>query len=337
MARSRRNVPQPKEHSALSIDNVSKSYGTAPALDPISFDINTGDRVALIGHNGSGKTTLIRIAAGLLDSSTGSVSIGGAASGSMSARAALSFIADQPTFYDDLSLWEHMEYVARLHGVGDWEQTAADLLGHLGLYDRADDMPNRFSRGLKQKSAIALGFIRPFDLLLVDEPFVGLDAADHEAGDARFDQGVHARRGPAVMVAGFERRPGDAAAGRGSGLSQRDDLAVRSTGSRGPALADHAAGGIGDHAADGRIGFRLAVTTERGSDGAFEHRPIVIPGVGGHEGAPGEPAGAAAAKTASKRCIDPPRPPEQPSTLPYISARTLFIETPRTSAWPCSR
>jgi ABC-type multidrug transport system ATPase subunit len=181
MARSRRNVPQPKEHSALSIDNVSKSYGTAPALDPISFDINTGDRVALIGHNGSGKTTLIRIAAGLLDSSTGSVSIGGAASGSMSARAALSFIADQPTFYDDLSLWEHMEYVARLHGVEDWEQTAADLLGHLGLYDRADDMPNRFSRGLKQKSAIALGFIRPFDLLLVDEPFVGLDAAGKEA------------------------------------------------------------------------------------------------------------------------------------------------------------
>jgi ABC-type multidrug transport system ATPase subunit len=99
----------------------------------------------------------------------------------MSARASLSFIADQPTFYDDLSLWEHLEYVARLHGVEEWEQTAADLLGHLGLYDRADDMPNRFSRGLKQKSAIALGFIRPFDLLLVDEPFVGLDASGKEA------------------------------------------------------------------------------------------------------------------------------------------------------------
>ena len=59
MARSRRNVPQPKAHSALSIDNVSKLYGTAPALDPISFDINTGDRVALIGHNGSGKTNTL--------------------------------------------------------------------------------------------------------------------------------------------------------------------------------------------------------------------------------------------------------------------------------------
>ena len=181
MARQRRNTPQPKEHHALSIANVSKSYGTAPALDPITFDIATGERVALIGHNGSGKTTLIRIASGLLDATTGSVSIAGHTAGSLSARASLSFIADQPTFYDDLTLWEHLEYVARLHDVETWEQTAADLLGHLGLYDRADDMPNRFSRGLKQKSAIALGFIRPFDVLLVDEPFVGLDASGKEA------------------------------------------------------------------------------------------------------------------------------------------------------------
>ena len=181
MARQRRNTPQPKEQHAVSIANVSKSYGTAPALDPISFDIATGERVALIGHNGSGKTTLIRIASGLLDATTGSVSIAGHTAGSLSARASLSFIADQPTFYDDLTLWEHLEYVARLHGVEAWEQTAADLLGHLGLYDRADDMPNRFSRGLKQKSAIALGFIRPFDVLLVDEPFVGLDASGKEA------------------------------------------------------------------------------------------------------------------------------------------------------------
>ena len=181
MARTRRNIPTPVEHSGLLVDNVSKSYGAAPALDPVSFNIAQGERVALIGHNGSGKTTLIRIAAGLLDASTGSVHIYGHAAGSLPARASLSFIADQPTFYDDLTLWEHMEYVARLHGVDDWEQTAADLLGHLGLYDRADDMPNRFSRGLKQKSAIALGFVRPFDLLLVDEPFVGLDAAGKEA------------------------------------------------------------------------------------------------------------------------------------------------------------
>lgn len=181
MARSRQNIHAPVQSAALHVNDVSKSYGTAPALDPITLEVADGERIALIGHNGSGKTTMMRIAAGLLDASSGSVSIGGKPAGSLSARASLSFIADQPTFYDDLTLWEHMEYVARLHGVEDWEQTAADLLGHLGLYDRADEMPNRFSRGLKQKSAIALGFIRPFDLLLVDEPFVGLDASGKEA------------------------------------------------------------------------------------------------------------------------------------------------------------
>lgn len=181
MARTRQNIHAPVQAAALQVNDVSKSYGTAPALEPITLEIAEGERVALIGHNGSGKTTMMRIAAGLLDATSGSVSICGKKAGSLPARASLSFIADQPTFYDDLTLWEHMEYVARLHGVKEWEQTAADLLGHLGLYERADEMPNRFSRGLKQKSAIALGFIRPFDLLLVDEPFVGLDASGKEA------------------------------------------------------------------------------------------------------------------------------------------------------------
>ena len=181
MVRTRRNIHTPSPTKALLVDDVSKSYGESPALDPVSLAIEHGERVALIGHNGSGKTTLMRIAAGLLDPTAGTVGVCGNPSGSMPARASLSYVADQPTFYDDLSLWEHMEYVARLHGVEDWEQTAADLLGHLGIYDRADDMPNRFSRGLKQKSAIALGFVRPFELLLVDEPFVGLDSSGKEA------------------------------------------------------------------------------------------------------------------------------------------------------------
>lgn len=163
--------------AALELDGVAKSYGDAPALSPVSLRIERGERVALIGHNGSGKTTMLRIAAGLLDASEGSVTVCGHASGSLGARAALSYVADQPTFYDDLTLWEHLEYVARLHGETGWEQNAADLLGHLGIYDRADSMPNRFSRGLKQKAALAIGFIRPFEVLMVDEPFVGLDSA----------------------------------------------------------------------------------------------------------------------------------------------------------------
>jgi ABC-type multidrug transport system ATPase subunit len=114
----------------------------------------------------------------------------------------VSYLADTPTFYDDLSVWEHLEYVARMHGITEWEQHAADLLDHLGIYQRADDLPQRFSRGLKQKAAIAIAFIRPFDILLVDEPFVGLDSPGKEALLALFDQA--ANDGATLVVATHE-------------------------------------------------------------------------------------------------------------------------------------
>jgi ABC-type multidrug transport system ATPase subunit len=135
----------------------------------------------LIGHNGSGKTTLLRLAAGLLEPTTGTVRTCGHAVGSLEARAAVSYLGDQPVFYDDLSVREHLEYVARLHGVEEWEPWADELLKMLGLSDRAEDLPSTFSRGLRQKAAIALAFVRPFDLILVDEPFVGLDQVGREA------------------------------------------------------------------------------------------------------------------------------------------------------------
>ena len=174
------HVPQ-LPPAALELLAVEKHYGDAAALEPLSLRIEPGQRVALLGHNGSGKTTLLRIASGLLGPTAGDITVFDNPAGSLRARAHLSYIADNPTFYDDLSLWQHLEYVARLHGVSKWDQHAADLLDHLGLYERADDLPNSFSRGLRQKAAIAIAFVRPFELLLVDEPFVGLDAAGKEA------------------------------------------------------------------------------------------------------------------------------------------------------------
>ena len=172
---------KPVTGGALACNELTKDYGDRPALAPLTLLIPVGQRVAVVGHNGSGKTTLIRMAAGLLDPSDGTVHVMGHASGTPEARASLAYLSDTPAFYDDLSLWEHLEYIARLHGVDEWDQLAADLLGHLGLYDRADDLPNTFSRGLRQKAAIALAFVRPFEVLLVDEPFVGLDASGKAA------------------------------------------------------------------------------------------------------------------------------------------------------------
>ena len=165
----------------LLANGLTKDYGDRPALLPVDLRVERGEQIALIGHNGSGKSTFLKMAAGMLDPTGGTVSIAGHGAGSLRARSLTSYLADTPTFYDDLSVWEHLEYVSRLHGVADWEQPAADLLGEVGLFERSDDLPMTFSRGLRQKAAIALAFCRPFQLMLVDEPFVGLDARGREA------------------------------------------------------------------------------------------------------------------------------------------------------------
>jgi ABC-type multidrug transport system ATPase subunit len=188
--------------SALSTHGLTKTYGDAPALEPIDLDVAQGERVVLLGHNGSGKTTFLRMAAGLLEPSGGSAEVLGYPVGSMDARAATSYLGDQPVFYDDLSVWEHLEYIAKLHGHDDWEDHATDLLETLGLLDRRDDLPMTFSRGLRQKAAIALAFIRPFEVLLVDEPFVGLDRTGRDALLDLFHR-VHAD-GAALVVATHE-------------------------------------------------------------------------------------------------------------------------------------
>ncbi len=161
--------------SMLSTAGLAKSYGERPAVEPLTVEIAEGQRVALIGHNGSGKTTLMKMAAGLLEPSAGTVSIAGAVAGSVEARRVLSWLSDTPVFYDDLSVREHLQYIAGMHGISEWEENADGLLDAVGLLGRADDLPTTFSRGLRQKAALTLALIRPFQLLLVDEPFVGLD------------------------------------------------------------------------------------------------------------------------------------------------------------------
>lgn len=166
---------------AVAADELFKAYGDAPAVGPIDLVVAPGEALLLVGHNGSGKSTLLAMVAGLLEPSDGEVRVFGADPGSMAARAATSYLPDTPVLYDDLSVREHLQYVSRLHGDDDDPARLDGIMDRLGLLERADQLPSQFSRGLRQRTAIAVGICRPFGLLLVDEPFVGLDTAGREA------------------------------------------------------------------------------------------------------------------------------------------------------------
>lgn len=161
--------------AAIVAAELSKEYGDTVALHDFSLIVEPGELVALVGHNGSGKSTFLRLVAGLLEPTGGALVVASAGPGSPRARAEVSFVPDEPVLYDDLSVEEHVEYVSRLHGDDTWPDRARVLTGMLGLADRSSDLPSRFSRGLRQRTGLLLGLVRPFSVLLVDEPFVGLD------------------------------------------------------------------------------------------------------------------------------------------------------------------
>lgn len=160
---------------AIESVGLTKVYADLPALHPLDLTIEAGQSVALIGHNGSGKSTFLRMIAGLLEPTDGDVFIAGWPVGEVPARATTSFLPDDPVLYDDLSVREHVEYVSRLHGGNGFDGYAQELAERFRIDDRLDDLPARFSRGLRQKTSLILGIARPFSVLLIDEPFVGLD------------------------------------------------------------------------------------------------------------------------------------------------------------------
>ena len=165
----------------LCARQAGREYDGLVALASLDLEVAPGELVVLVGHNGAGKSTFLGLASGLLDPTEGHVEVDGVPAGTFAARAATSFLPDEPVLYDDLSLAEHLEYVARLHGLEDWEGRATDLVGRLGLSDRVDDVPGHFSKGMRQKASIAVALVRPFGLLLADEPFDGLDPQSRDA------------------------------------------------------------------------------------------------------------------------------------------------------------
>jgi ABC-type multidrug transport system ATPase subunit len=195
----------------LAARGLGRKYEGFIALGSLSVEVNSGEMVALIGPNGAGKTTFLTIAAGLLEPSSGTLEVDGARAGSLAARRAVSYLPDTPVFYDDLSLEEHLEYVAALHGAGDDGSRASRLLERLGMQSWGGSLPSEFSHGMRQKASIALALVRPFSILLADEPFDGLDPPSREAF---FELLREVRAQGAAVIVSTHRRDAIAAADR---------------------------------------------------------------------------------------------------------------------------
>jgi len=163
----------------LELHSLGHRYGEFEALRDLSLTLEAGECLALIGHNGSGKTTAVRMIAGLLEISAGEIAVTGGAVGGQRARAATAIALDTPALYDDLTVLEHLELVALAHGVAapELDDRAEELLTRLELVARRDSRPTALSRGMRQKVSLACALVRPFSLLLLDEPVVGLDPA----------------------------------------------------------------------------------------------------------------------------------------------------------------
>ncbi|MEO8602045.1 MAG: heme ABC exporter ATP-binding protein CcmA [bacterium] len=164
--------------AALEVERLTKRFGRTPALDDVSATIAAGEAVLLLGPNGAGKTTLLRCAATLLKPSRGTVRIAGldAATHGADVRRRLAVLGHESFLYPDLTPTENLAFYARLYRIAAPAARVETLIERLGLRGWAQRPVRTLSRGLVQRCALARVLLHEPDLLLLDEPFTGLDA-----------------------------------------------------------------------------------------------------------------------------------------------------------------
>lgn len=166
--------------AALALRGLRKAF-VKPAVDDLDLTVRAGELYALLGPNGAGKTTTLRMVTGLLPPDAGTIHVFGvdARADPIAAKRLIAWLPDDPLLYDKLTPLEYLEFVAGLWGVGAQEagERAEQLLKMLDLWEQRGQRCEGFSRGMKQKAALAGALIHDPRLLILDEPLTGLDVA----------------------------------------------------------------------------------------------------------------------------------------------------------------
>ena len=178
------------ERPILEAQNLSKAYGFLPVLKKINLQIPHGQFVALLGANGSGKSTFLRLCAGLSKPTAGRLYIGGweMPQEAMAVRAQIGLVSHQSLLYENLTAIENLRFFARLYPVPNGKTRSELLLEQVGLTKRANSLVRTFSRGMQQRLSIARALLNDPQVLLLDEPYTGLDQKAIEVLDELLQQ-----------------------------------------------------------------------------------------------------------------------------------------------------
>lgn len=158
----------------LQVDHVTKKYGKVVACEDLSFQLDPGSVTVLLGPNGAGKSTIMKAIIGFLRYD-GTISVGGVPNKTTQARRMLGYIPEMPALYPNLTVSEHMEFIARAYRMSGYKERIDQLLCRFELDDKRRKFGDELSKGMQQKLNICLGLLPEPSVLLLDEPMIGLD------------------------------------------------------------------------------------------------------------------------------------------------------------------
>ena len=188
----------PGSEPALRVAGLRRAFDDKQALDGLDLHVDSGEVVALLGPNGAGKTTAMRCIAGVLVADAGQIDVLGAPVGSVAAQSGISYLPEHPDLYPGLTVDEHLRFVALAHDLHDWESRADELITRFALDELRGELPGALSQGMRRKAALSMALLHGARVLLLDEPFNGLDP--QSAAELRAVVADLAAQGVAVLV-----------------------------------------------------------------------------------------------------------------------------------------